>query len=146
MTDLSVAMLKCSISAADPGPGAAFSEFPAGSRLSVTGLCSTSFCSRSTSAFIVALMSMHWQPLGTCAGPQYSVTSIHVIYGLHNSLLKRYIQQIALMGFPESPRRHLGKLDLICGDSQALPKMTSPDLFCWQDYMQRAHLQAFKEP
>ena len=91
-------MLKCSISAADPGPGAAFSEFPVASRLSVTGLCSTSFCSRSTSAFMVALMSMHWQPLGTCADAQFSqVTSQTIeLSALHLFNVMLYIQRDAL--------------------------------------------------
>ena len=65
--------LKCSISAALPGPGPTPSDRPAAPppsgarRSSCTGLCSTSCCRRSTSALVVALISRHWQPRGTCA-------------------------------------------------------------------------------
>ena len=65
-------MLKCSISSAEPGPALAVREVrpvlgpAAASRSSITGLCSTSFCSRSTLSFVVALISRHWHPRGTC--------------------------------------------------------------------------------
>lgn len=85
---LSVAILKCSISAAEPGPGPTLPDCSEASRFSVTGLCSTSFCSRSTSAFMVALMSMHWHPLGTCRHPKCNLTAGYILnLYMHNCIL-----------------------------------------------------------
>ena len=64
-------MAKCCISAADPRPGAALllsSSTPLVCRRSrVMGLCRTSFLSSSTLSLVVALISRHWQPRGTCS-------------------------------------------------------------------------------